>query len=263
MLTAWLITLALFWAVGSWIAKGIDLSNSKSFKQAEYRHAEHEKFLDNLYVAAWPYYQHCEQQAIQEWERAKYPGGPFHTSVFADIQIQLYGTSMEQYAVRKGWEFMYLNGIAVYQANPVAIQRQNYGSRYVPATNMDIDFQELYWEVRRDWSQRPLSSCYNYEYVCRNGHRVHAKLRDKIPIIDDPRVRYYSCYERRYPRPHCPPDYDVLVYREKRKQIKQLIFLLRGISESKESAQSGSEVEAAEISLRRETASLRTKILYH
>lgn len=50
---AWFITLALFWAIGSWIAKGVDKSNAKNYQVKREQEDHLKAVLGNIYTIAW------------------------------------------------------------------------------------------------------------------------------------------------------------------------------------------------------------------
>lgn len=90
---SWLITLVLFWAIGSWVAKGLDLNRDRTRK----RHAAHlgniQSVKGNIYAIAW---QECEN--IQNEFRTEYPVIP-PEETFLRYYAKVYGRSIQQDAV--------------------------------------------------------------------------------------------------------------------------------------------------------------------
>lgn len=90
---AWLFTLALFWAVGSLIARGIDRSNEYSRQQKAAHHGKIQSIKSNIYAIAW-----SECETIQREFRdmcPRLPPNETHLSYYA----KRYGHSMQQEAI--------------------------------------------------------------------------------------------------------------------------------------------------------------------
>lgn len=91
---AWLITLALFWGIGSFLCKQIDkkafLKNTAQYEKDKEEKENYEFFFDTVYVMAWHYYQQLEPQVLKAW--AEIPGGG---PEYANIPLS---TSMERFS---------------------------------------------------------------------------------------------------------------------------------------------------------------------
>lgn len=81
---AWLITLALFWAVGSCIANGIDKSNDKKYKAKQECEAQLSSVLGNIYAIAWKECMDIQFQFLKE--NPKIPAGETVPSYYAKVR---------------------------------------------------------------------------------------------------------------------------------------------------------------------------------
>lgn len=81
---AWIITLALFWAVGSCIAKSIDKSNDKQYKAKQEREAQLLSVLGNIYTIAWKECMDIQFQFLKE--NPGLPAGETVVSYYAKVR---------------------------------------------------------------------------------------------------------------------------------------------------------------------------------
>lgn len=81
---AWIITLALFWAVGSCIAKSIDKSNDKKYKAKQECAAQLSSVLGNIYAIAWKECMDIQFQFLKE--NPTIPTGETVISYYAKVR---------------------------------------------------------------------------------------------------------------------------------------------------------------------------------
>lgn len=205
---AWLITLALFWGIGSLIAKGIDYADGRRVHNELAEADKQQLFRYRLYVVAWPYYQKLEKQAIQEWENHGFTKHPFTVrEVFESFQTELFGATIEQTAFRLACQYLSGHGFPIYTPNPARTSLSHMHERYIPVRfSSDVDFAALSYEVYKDiFPIQPLDNFYHSYYA--ENMQADTLLKFVPPIIM-PEVGYYKYGGYDYPRPGSPYDYD-------------------------------------------------------
>lgn len=105
---AWLITLCLFWAIGTVIANGIDSHHKHQFQTYQNVQKQGDLFVARTYVLAWQYYQQVESQVLQAIASEadldlKYASIPC-SGEMNRISKQIFGESIRHRAVREAWQ---------------------------------------------------------------------------------------------------------------------------------------------------------------
>lgn len=205
---SWLIALALFWWIGSSIAKGIDKANGLRVHHNLAIADQQMIFRHRLYVVAWPYYQELEKQAIKEWEDHGFANQPFATrDVFESFQAEIFGAPIEEIAFRRAFDYLRDHGFPLYRPNPARTSNSLMHERYIPADSTSyIDFAELRREVHEDIFNIPNLDVFYYSYYSED---IQAdELLKFVPPVTMPEVGYYKFNGRSYRRERFPHDYD-------------------------------------------------------
>lgn len=207
-ITAWLITLALFWWFGSLIAKGIDAANGVKVRSDSREEERQRIFRYRLYVAAWPYYQDLEKQAIQKWVEKGFTRNPFETpDVFEAFQKEVFGWSIQQRAIQLAFRYLKNEGFPVYKPNPNRNSQRSMYEQFVEARPYDdVDFGELLsLSYKCVFCIPHLDNFYSY-YI---ADQVDSeKLSRFIPPIVESGVGYYTYQGCQYKRYGFPSDYE-------------------------------------------------------
>lgn len=205
---AWLIALALFWWIGSGIAKSIDKADAVRVCKESAEEERHRIFRNRLYVVAWPFYQKLERQAIMEWEDHGFNNEPFATrAVFESFQTEIFGEPIEQIAFRYAFQYLLDHGLPVYRPNPRRTSKSLIHERYIPAHSAsETNFAELSCEVHKDIFNIPKLDVFYYEYHSENMQSD--ELLKFVPPVIMPEVGYYRFKGREYRRDRFPHDYD-------------------------------------------------------
>lgn len=193
---AWLITLALFWAVGSIIASGIDGLKKSDYERAKENNDNYRKYFDNIYVLAWYYYQQFEPQVFQAFAEDRrnipdyvcIPGG----SSFEKFSEDVFGVGIQKKSVIEAIRLAIQLKLPIYIRNQ-GREKYEWGAGFVLAEHpdsIDIDFEatELIAEVSRIGRSYKLGFAYQWERLQSVDREL---LSEYIPKEWDPRTYVY------------------------------------------------------------------------
>lgn len=178
---AWIITLALFWGIGSFVCKCIDGANDRAYRKVSASMDEQENFLVHLYIVSWQYYQQFYNLALQEWQQSYdsilSPDGSGLDPAWLKVD-----QASEECAIREGWNYLYKHGIDVYQVNPDSRKRSQFGYKYIKAYNPNIDFELFYQTLHYDYPKFAyLSSSFDEVFVGFRGKNIDPRIQSMIP----------------------------------------------------------------------------------
>lgn len=227
---AWLITLALFWWIGSSIAKGADKATDRRFEQGETNLQKLEPFLANFYVACWHFYQQMEPQALEQWTK-KYqkknlqpwddpeyyrqeddPHYFANRARWCKLQEQCFGAIADTKAAQVAFaQMMEHNCDNMMVPHPNRQQRNQYGMEFVPyqeGMKSDPDEAGNYFST---WCSDKIPVVYDYFDFKFASKATDPWVISLMPEIDDPGVAYYTVGRYTYTRHGTPEDYKAQV----------------------------------------------------
>lgn len=219
---AWIITLALFWGIGSLLCRKIDKRTAVQYERKKEERENHDFFFASIYVMAWYYYQQLEPQVLNAW--AEIPGGgPERANFPASIQMekfseQIFGEPITHKAIKTALQRRSELGWPIYV--PAQTAQAPYDRGWTLSDSQWIDFDTIASALI---SKIPnLGSYYQWSMA---SQVERGPISEYIPPHEDPRTFEYrgpmyfngKIQWRTQRRTGAPADCDKAIYTSKKK----------------------------------------------
>lgn len=197
---SWLLALALFWFVGSKIAKLIDFRHDVSRRHTNVEIDDCNTFFAEVYMISWNYYQPMAFRV----DRAMQENGQTGLQAFSELEEQIFKKPIEYKAVECAIKKMLDLELTVYIPNPDSKQR--YQSPALEWVKYDgYTYLDIPCTARSIWVKIPRL---NAPYSWNTADKVkHEAVMHYIPQRSDPLTKishpaFSADVDRFYPDTH-------------------------------------------------------------